>query len=79
MASSKFDEQIDSLQESIQTVSRDVLSNEAARKKLLGVTMQAMNMLETPLETIWRIIMSVRLAPIPLIQPNWALLILYRS
>ncbi len=63
MASSNFDEPIENIQKSLQSVSREVLDDEKARKKLLGITMQAMTMLETPLETIWRMIMSVRSVP----------------
>ncbi len=76
MASPNLHEQIDNLGESLQTVSRDVLHDENARKKLLGITMQAMTMLETPLETIWRMIMSVRSAPIPTDERSEALLML---
>ncbi len=63
MASSNFDEPIENIQKSLQSVSREILDDEKARKKLLGITMQAMTMLETPLETIWRMIMSVRSVP----------------
>jgi len=76
MASSNFDEPIENIQKSLQSVSRDILHDEKARKKLLGITMQAMTMLETPLETIWRTIMSVRSVPMPSDALDEALLML---
>ena len=76
MASSNFDEPIENIQKSLQSVSRDILHDEKARKKLLGITMQAMTMLETPLETIWRMIMSVRSVPMPSDALDEALLML---
>lgn len=33
--------------------------DESARRQMFGVAMQAMAMLESPLDTVWRIIMSV--------------------
>jgi len=76
MASSNFDEPIENIQKSLQSVSRDILHDEKARKKLLGITMQSMTMLETPLETIWRMIMSVRSVPMPSDALDEALLML---
>ncbi len=76
MASPNFDESIENIQKSLQSVSRDILHDEKARKKLLGITMQAMTMLETPLETIWRMIMSVRSVPMPSDALDEALLML---
>ena len=40
---------------------QNVLASEdaTARKKMLGVAMQATAMLETPVDAIWKIIMSV--------------------
>jgi len=39
---------------------QEALKNEDDRKELLDISMQAMATLESPLETIWRMIMTVR-------------------
>lgn len=36
-------------------------NDETARKQMFGTVMQAMAMLEAPMDTVWRTIMSVRL------------------
>jgi hypothetical protein len=36
-------------------------NDDAARKQMMGAAMRAMAMLESPVETIWKVIMSVRL------------------
>ncbi|KAF2236206.1 S-adenosyl-L-methionine-dependent methyltransferase [Viridothelium virens] len=53
-----LDSKIDSLAAQIQSLTAEVQNDDAARKKLLGTTMAAMGQLETPLETVWKIIMS---------------------
>ena len=50
---------IDSLEKELQLLSRDVAEDEAARQKLLAATQQATAMLETPPETIWRLLLQV--------------------
>lgn len=49
---------IASLTKEIHSISGEV-QDEATRKQLLGVIMEAMSKVETPMETIWRMIMSV--------------------
>ena len=51
---------IDAFQQELQSVSQEALGNDESRKRLLGVVMQGMAMLEAPIETIWRMIMTVR-------------------
>ncbi|MCJ1476920.1 hypothetical protein MMC13_005589 [Lambiella insularis] len=58
MINQDLDQRIQELKENIVTLSKEVTKDEAARKKLLGVSMQAMSVLETPVETIWRMMMS---------------------
>ena len=50
---------IDSLEKELQVLSRDVAEDEQARQKLLAATQQATAMLETPPETIWRLLLQV--------------------
>ena len=50
---------IDFLEKELQLLSRDVAEDEQARQKLLAVTQQATAMLETPPETIWRLLLQV--------------------
>ena len=50
---------IDSLEKELQLLSRDVAEDEQARQKLLAATQQATAMLETPPETIWRLLLQV--------------------
>ncbi len=52
---------IDSLARDLQSLSAESVQDDAGRKKLLGVTMKATAELEAPIETFWRMIMSVRL------------------
>ena len=54
-------QKIDTLAKDIQSLSAQVAQDDAGRKKLLGVTMKATAELETPVETVWRMMMSVRL------------------
>ncbi|MCJ1416140.1 hypothetical protein MMC32_002475 [Xylographa parallela] len=51
-------EKIDALQNQILALSKEVAGDEENRTKLLGVAMMAVAVVETPLETIWRLIMS---------------------
>ena len=52
---------IDTLARDLQSLSAESAQDDAARKKLLGLTMKATAELEAPIETVWRMIMSVRL------------------
>lgn len=52
---------IDTLARDVQSLSAESAQDDAGRKKLLGLTMRATAELETPIETVWRMIMSVRL------------------
>lgn len=54
-------QKIDTLAKDLQSVSAAVAQNDAGRKKLLGLLMKVTAELEAPIETIWRMIMSVRL------------------
>ena len=55
MASDK----IDALKTQILALSKEVVGDEENRTKFLGVVMMAVAVVETPLETIWRLMMSV--------------------
>lgn len=52
---------IDSLARDLQSLCAESAQDDEGRKKLLGVTMKATAELEAPIETVWRMIMSVRL------------------
>lgn len=52
---------IDTLARDLQSLSAESAQDDAGRKKLLGLTMKATAELEAPIETVWRMIMSVRL------------------
>ena len=58
---SDMNSKIDAPEKDLKSVSQEALKDEEARKKLLGVVMQAMATVEAPIETIWRMIMSVGL------------------
>lgn len=55
----QISEQIDRFQHEFLALSEEALNDEEARKKLLGVLQQGVGTLESPLETLWRIIMAV--------------------
>ena len=57
--SSDLNSQIESIAKDFQSLSAKVRGDEAARKKLLGVATQAMTTVETPGETIWKMMFSV--------------------
>lgn len=57
----KLHQKIDTLAKDLQSLSAESAQNDACRKKLLGLTMKATAELEAPIETVWRMIMSVRL------------------
>ncbi|KIJ48665.1 hypothetical protein M422DRAFT_777827 [Sphaerobolus stellatus SS14] len=57
MAESNIDSRIDALAKDIESLATKA-QNKASRKKLLDVVTKAMGMLETPSETVWKIIMS---------------------
>lgn len=52
---------IDALEKELQSLSTDVAKHDQARQRLLDVTQQATAMLETPSETIWRLLLTVHL------------------
>ena len=52
---------IDALEKELQVLSEYVAKDEQARQKLLVVTQQATAMLETPAETIWKLLFQVNL------------------
>lgn len=54
-----IESRIASLAQDIDTLSKDVAQDEPSRKSLLGAIQGAMAKVESPVETIWRIIMSV--------------------
>lgn len=54
-----INEKIDRLQHEFRALSEEALKDDEARKKLLGVALEGMGTLETPVETIWRLIMTV--------------------
>ena len=57
MASS-LDSRIDTLASQLQALTAEVQNDDVARKRLLGTTLAATGQLETPLEAVWKIIMS---------------------
>jgi len=57
MASSDLNIRIDSLEKEIESLAADV-TDENLRKKLLSVIQKARSQVESPVETIWRMIMS---------------------
>lgn len=57
----KLHQKIDALAKDLQSLSAESAQDDAARKKLLRLTMKATAELEAPIETIWRMMMSVRL------------------
>ena len=54
---------IATLAQDIDVLYADVSGDEASRKQLFGVIQGAMAKVESPTETIWRMIMSVRYYP----------------
>ena len=52
---------IDTLARDLQSLCAESAQDDAARKKLLGLTVKVTAELEAPIETVWRMIMSVRL------------------
>lgn len=52
---------IDALENQLQALSKDVANDEQARKRLVLVTQQATAMVETPSETIWKMLFQVDL------------------
>lgn len=58
MDASELDARISALAQSIEELTVDA-QDEATRKKLLGVVEQAQKKLESPMDVIWKLIMSV--------------------
>jgi hypothetical protein len=63
MSSSTIDEKTDALAKNILSLAADASKDESSRKKLLGALMQGIAVVEAPIETIWKMIMSVRIFP----------------
>lgn len=59
MSSIKLDQKIDQLSHELQALCAESKQNETSRKKLMDVVMRANAQLEAPVETVWRMIMSV--------------------
>ncbi len=51
---------IDRLQRELRALSQEVQKDEDARKQLMAVVMEGMATVEAPLETLWRMIMTVK-------------------
>jgi hypothetical protein len=56
--SSSIEVRIARLAADLESLSEDVANDEVSRKQLMGVVMGAMAKIESPIETIWRMIMS---------------------
>lgn len=50
---------IDGLRKEFQALSQEALKDDGSRKKLMEVALEGMGTLETPFETIWRLILMV--------------------
>ena len=59
MASTPLSAQIDEFQKTLRLLSKQVVGDENALKKLLGVVREQTVALESPVEVIWRMIMEV--------------------
>jgi hypothetical protein len=59
MPTSTVDEQIERLSEDLQGLSAAAQQNEDNRRKLQAVLMKATASLEDPVESVWKLIMSV--------------------
>jgi hypothetical protein len=59
MPASTVDEKIDAVARELQSLVSEVSKDESSRKKLLRVIQQALAGVEAPVESIWRMIMSV--------------------
>ena len=60
-------QKIDSLAWDLQALFAESAQDDAGRKKLLELTMKTTAELEAPIETVWRMIVSVRLPR----KPRW--------
>lgn len=54
-----LDQRIDAVSSELQSLRRLVADDEGSRKKLLGIANKAVADYEAPIETIWKMIMSV--------------------
>lgn len=59
MASTPLSAQMDELEKTLRSLSTQVVGDENARKKFLGVVREQTIVLESPVEVIWRMIMEV--------------------
>lgn len=59
MSTSTVDEQIERLSQDLQVLSAASQQNEDSRKKLQDVLIKATAYLEDPVESVWKMIMSV--------------------
>ncbi|QKX60429.1 uncharacterized protein TRUGW13939_07574 [Talaromyces rugulosus] len=53
-----LDQRIDAVSNELQSIGRLVAEDENARKKVLGIVTKAVADFETPVETVWKMIMS---------------------
>jgi hypothetical protein len=56
---SSLDQRIDAVSNELQSIGRLVAEDENARKKVLGIATKAVADFEAPVETVWKMIMSV--------------------
>jgi hypothetical protein len=70
MSSPTIDEKTDALTKDILSLAGEASHDEPSRKKLLGALLQGLAVVETPIETIWKMIMSVRFSIFAVSTPN---------
>jgi hypothetical protein len=59
MSTPEFDQKIDDFIHDLQALCAESIQHETSRKKLMDVMVKANAQLEAPVETVWRMIMSV--------------------
>jgi hypothetical protein len=59
MSTTELDQKIDQFSRDLQLLCAESIQNETSRKNLMDVVMRANAQLEAPVETVWRMIMSV--------------------
>lgn len=70
MSTTALDQKIDNLSYDLQVLCVESVQNETSRKKLMDVVMRANAQLEAPVETVWRMIMSVSQLSAPVLVLN---------
>ncbi|KAL9115201.1 MAG: hypothetical protein Q9227_000995 [Pyrenula ochraceoflavens] len=53
-----LDNKLNEVQQELQSLAKEALKDNESRKKLLGIAMQSVATLESPVETIWRMMLS---------------------